>query len=52
VEAKELFVGREAEAYQVFPPRSRYVNVCTTALHLWHPLDGEVLPDFRKGGMI
>jgi hypothetical protein len=53
---KDLFVGIDRYAYQVFPPKSRYVNFHPHVLHLWSCLDagpmGEVLPDFAEGGMI
>lgn len=49
VEAKELFLGNR-EAYQVIPPRERYVNIHPNVLHLWAPLDGAPpLPDFTRG---
>jgi len=34
----------------VVPPRSQYVNINPTVLHLWVCLDGDVLPDFTHGG--
>jgi hypothetical protein len=37
---------------QVFPGKDEHVNDHTGCLHLWHCLDGEVLPDFRKFGTI
>lgn len=47
---KDVLIGRDREAYIVFPPASRYVNE-HEVLHLWHcldaPPDGAVLPDFR-----
>lgn len=50
VEAKELFLGVERYAYQVVPPRSRYVNIHRNVLHLFTCLDGEPpLPDFTSG---
>ncbi len=48
---KRLFVG-DREAYQVYPPRSRYVNQHPHCLHLWACLtvpEGAVLPDFTEG---
>jgi hypothetical protein len=45
---KEVFLG-DREAYQVIPPRSRYVNINPHVLHLFAQLDGaSVLPDFTK----
>jgi len=46
---KELFLG-DREAYQVIPPRERYVNLHPRTLHLFALLDGQaVLPDFTHG---
>jgi hypothetical protein len=47
---KLLFIGRERTAYQVLPPESRYVNIHPFCLHLWTCLDGDVTPDFTRGG--
>lgn len=49
VEVKELFIGRERKAVQVFPSRAEHVNIHPHALHLWHCVDGDVLPDFTHG---
>jgi hypothetical protein len=48
---KDLFIGTEAEAYQVLPPEARYVNQHPGVLHLWACRDepGGVLPDFTMG---
>lgn len=46
--AKEAFLG-DLEAYQVLPPRARYVNIDARVLNLYAPLDGPVLPDFTRG---
>jgi hypothetical protein len=50
VEAKELFLGNR-EAYQVVPPRERYVNIHPNCLHLFALLDvaAAALPDFTRG---
>lgn len=49
VEVKELLLGA-GEAYQVAPPRDRYVNIHPRALHLFGLLDGTAaLPDFTHG---
>jgi len=50
VEVKELFLGVDRYAYQVLPPRDRYINIHPNVLHLWHCLDGDPLPDFTHGG--
>lgn len=47
--AKELFLGREAHALQVIPPRSEHVNIHPNCLHLWSCPDERVLPDFTHG---
>ena len=49
-EVKDLFIGQERTAYQVMPPRSKWVNIHPGVLHLWHCLDGDVTPDFTAGG--
>lgn len=49
VEVKEMLLG-DVYAYQVLPPRVKYVNIHERVLHLWHCLDGEPLPDFTRGG--
>ncbi|HAO11366.1 MAG TPA: hypothetical protein DCQ51_09400 [Planktothrix sp. UBA8407] len=52
VHIKELFLGKESKAIQVFPPRSQWVNDHPYCLHLWECLDGFELPDFRILGTI
>ena len=50
-EAKRVFLG-DREAYQVFSPVSRYVNINAKVLHLFALLDEHapaVLPDFTRG---
>lgn len=47
---KNLFIGRDREAYSVWARQSRHVNIHPFALHLWCPVDGPVLPDFTRGG--
>lgn len=48
--AKEQFLG-DREAYQVLPPRARYVNLRNNVLHLFALLDEtqSALPDFTGG---
>jgi hypothetical protein len=46
---KDAFIGKERKAIQVFPPDSEYVNQHPYCLHLFCCLDGDVLPDFRRG---
>ena len=49
---KDTFVGRDRKAIQVLPSDAEYVNAHPYVLHLWACLDGDGLPDFRKGGLI
>lgn len=48
VAVKELFLGREAKAIQVIPPRSEHVNIHPHCLHLFECVDGDPLPDFTQ----
>lgn len=49
-EAKRVFLG-DREAYQVLPPKARYVNINDRVLHLFALLDEKAtaLPDFTRG---
>lgn len=49
---KDVFIGRDLQAIQVHPPRSRHVNIHPHCLHMWACLDGDGLPDFGKAGSI
>ena len=49
-EVKRVFCGVDAEAYMVLPPEDHYVNDHPFVLHLWIPVDGPLLPDFRRMG--
>lgn len=49
---KDLFIGPERKAIQIFPKESEYCNRHAYCLHLWSCLDGDTLPDFRAGGEI
>ncbi len=46
---KDLFIGADRKAVQVFPPKAEYVNINSNVLHLWCCLDGDGLPDFSAG---
>jgi hypothetical protein len=46
--AKAAFLG-DREAYQVMPPRARYVNIHPYVLNVFALLRGEALPDFTRG---
>jgi hypothetical protein len=44
---REVFLGLERYAYQVFPPPEKWVSIHPFCLHLWSPVDGEPpLPEF------
>jgi hypothetical protein len=47
---KELFLG-DREAYQVMPPKARYVNIHPNVLHMFALLEAtaSALPDFTGG---
>lgn len=49
-DVKRVFVGDDQTALQVFPPVSQHVNQHPFCLHLWCCLDGDVTPDFTRGG--
>ena len=49
-EVKQVFCGSDVEAYMVLPSEERYVNDHPFVLHLWLPIDGPLLPDFRRMG--
>jgi len=49
---KEVFVGDAYTALQIFPPKSRHVNIHPFCLHLWVCITEEVTPDFGKDGTI
>lgn len=43
-EARDLFMG-DRLAIQVLPPREHWLNVSSSALHLYRCLDGETVPE-------
>lgn len=47
---KGLFIGRDRTALQVLPPEAKHINIHPFCLHLWCCLDGNVTPDFTRGG--
>jgi hypothetical protein len=51
-EVKDVFIGKDKKAFQIFPPEKEYVNIHPYVLHLWCPLGHDPLPDFRTNGMI
>ena len=44
---KQIFIGDERLALQVFPPQAEYVNIHPHVLHLWCCIDARPVPDFR-----
>lgn len=48
---KSIFIGDDLQAIQIFPVKSKHVNIMETCLHLWACLDGDGIPDFTRGGM-
>lgn len=52
-EVKEIFIGPDRRAYQVFAERSQHVNIHEYCLHLWCVVEGEDnFPAFGKDGTI
>lgn len=49
---RDLFIPRHLTALQIFPPADRWVSIHPYVLHLWACLDGDVVPDFTRKGMI
>lgn len=49
---KDIFIGEDKAAIQVFPVKQNYVNDHKTCLHLWSCLEGEILPRFDVFGTI
>lgn len=49
-EVKDVFVGDDRAAVQVLPSKAEYVNHNPHVLHMWSPVHGSQLPDFRRDG--
>lgn len=48
---KQIFIGPDKYAYQVFPPVEKFVNIHQFCLHLYSLVSGEdALTDFSMGG--
>lgn len=47
-EVKDIFIGRDRMAIQIFPFQAQYVNVMEYCLHLWCNLSRDIIPDFTK----
>jgi hypothetical protein len=39
-QVKNLFWSEEEAAFQIHPPKSKYVNAMPNCLHLWRPVGG------------
>lgn len=51
--AKEIFLGNDRWAAQLFPPVKYHVNIHQFCLHLWCPVTGDLpWPNFGEGGTI
>jgi hypothetical protein len=50
---KETFIGANRKAIMVLPKREEHYSFSKHCLHLYSPLDGDPLPDFRAedGGL-
>jgi len=51
-EVKDVFVGRDRQALQIFVPASKHINIHKYCLHLWCCIEGDNLPDFGRYGTI
>lgn len=49
VDCKNIFLGKDVIAVQVFPREADYVNIHRFVLHLWQCLDADPVPDFTHG---
>jgi hypothetical protein len=47
-QVKALFVGAGRKAIMVLPERENHYNFHAHCLHMWTPLEGDPLPDFRR----
>lgn len=51
-DVKDLFVGKDKTAAQIFPPKDEYINHNPNVLHLWCCLNKSIFPDFRRHNTI
>lgn len=49
---KNIFIGEDKTAIQVFPGSENHVNDHANCLHLWHCLEQSALPEFSLFGTI
>jgi hypothetical protein len=49
---KRIWFGDERWAIQVFPPRTKHVNIHPFCLHLWYCLEDCPIPEFSSNGLI
>lgn len=52
MEIKNIFIGEDKKAIQIFPEKKYHVNIMPYCLHLFHCLDGDSLPEFSKEGRL
>lgn len=45
---KDIFIGDNKKAIQIFPTKKNYVNFHPYTLHLWCNLTRDIIPDFNK----
>lgn len=48
-EVKDIFIGQDRRAIQIFSKESEHVNIHQYCLHLWCNLDKDAAPDFSLG---
>lgn len=49
---KDIWIGPDRSAFQLFPKKEEHVNIHEKCLHLWCCLDDFHIPDFRTFGNI
>lgn len=47
---KDIFIGEERTAFQIFPPKTEHINLHANCLHLFCCVTKDILPDFRREG--
>lgn len=49
---KNVFIGEDQTAFQLFPPNDQHINLHENTLHLFSCLTKDIFPDFRREGGI
>lgn len=49
---KNVFIGEDRTAFQIFPSNDQHVNLHENTLHLFSCLTKDIFPDFRREGGI